>query len=121
MGLVIFLSFLPSLQTDLNSVQYMQPWKRTLYGFSVQLVPSDYVPCLNYTQLHSILCTNHREIREVRMLVLVQLNAKIMNSTEVQNPQHKLDVFGSVLANAKTAHVFQKLSYSLYGLCLFRH
>ena len=37
-----------------------------------------------------------------------------MNSTEVQNPRHKLDV----LACAKPAHVFQKLSYSLCGLCL---
>jgi len=43
-----------------------------------------------------------------------------MNSTEVQNPRRKLDVkvlclsyvFGSVLACAKSAHVFQKLSYS---------
>ena len=49
-----------------------------------------------------------------------------MNSTEVQNPQRKLYdkclclpyVFGSVLACAKSAHVFQKLSYSLCGLCL---
>ena len=35
-----------------------------------------------------------------------------MNSTEVQNPWRKLDVFGSVLACAKSAHVFQKLSYT---------
>ena len=42
----------------------------------------------------------------------------IMNSTKVQNPQRKLDVFGSVLACAKPAHVFQKLSYSLCGFCL---
>ena len=42
----------------------------------------------------------------------------IMNSTEVHNPRRKLDVFGSVLARAKSAHVFQKLSYSLCGLCL---
>jgi len=49
-----------------------------------------------------------------------------MNSTEVQNPRHKLDdkclclsyVFGSILVCAKSAHVFQKLSYSLCGLCL---
>ena len=41
-----------------------------------------------------------------------------MNSTEVQNPRHKLDVFGSVLACAKSDHVFQKLSYSLCGPCL---
>ena len=41
-----------------------------------------------------------------------------MNSTEVQNPRRKLDVFGSVLACAKSAHVFLKLSYSLCGLCL---
>ena len=49
-----------------------------------------------------------------------------MNSTEVQNPRRKLYhkclrlpyVFGSVLACAKSAHVFQKLSYSLCGLCL---
>ena len=46
-----------------------------------------------------------------------------MNSTEVQNPRHGLDdkhsclsnVFGSVLACAKSAHVF---CYSLSGLCL---
>ena len=46
-----------------------------------------------------------------------------MNSTEVQNPRHRLDdkrsclsnVFGSVLACAKSAHVF---CYSLCGLCL---
>ena len=44
--------------------------------------------------------------------------ATLMNSTEVQNPQRKLDVFGSVLACAKPANVFQKLSYSLCGLCL---
>ena len=41
-----------------------------------------------------------------------------MNSTKVQNPQRKLDVFGSVLAYAKPAHVFQNLSYSLCRLCL---
>ena len=42
-----------------------------------------------------------------------------MNSTEVQNPWCKLDdkclglpyVFGSVLACANSAHVFQKLSF----------
>ena len=47
-----------------------------------------------------------------------------MNSTEVQNIRRKLDdeclclsyVFGSVLACAKSPHVFQKLSYSLCGL-----
>ena len=47
-----------------------------------------------------------------------------MNSTEVQNPRHKLDdkcsclsyVFSSILACAKSAHVFQKPSYSLCGL-----
>ena len=46
-----------------------------------------------------------------------------MNSTEVQNPRHRLDdkcsclsnVFGSVLACAKSAHMF---CYSLCGLCL---
>ena len=45
-----------------------------------------------------------------------------MNSTEVQNPRCKLDdkclclsyVFGSVLACAKSAHVFQKLSYFIW-------
>ena len=49
-----------------------------------------------------------------------------MNSTGVQNPRRKLDgkclclsyVFSSVLACAKSAHVFQKLSDSLCGLCL---
>ena len=41
-----------------------------------------------------------------------------MNSTEVQNPRRKLDVFSSLLACAKSDHVFQKLSYSLCGLCL---
>ena len=41
-----------------------------------------------------------------------------LNSTEVQNPRRKLDVFSSVLACAKSDHVFQKLSYSLHGLCL---
>ena len=41
-----------------------------------------------------------------------------MNSTEVQNPRRKLDVFGSVLACAKSDHVFQKLSYSLCRLVL---
>jgi len=47
-----------------------------------------------------------------------------MNSTEVQNPRRKLDdkflsyVFGSVFACAKSAHMFQKLSYSLCGLSL---
>ena len=47
-------------------------------------------------------------------------NAKTqsMNSNEVQNPRNKLGVFGSVLASAKSDHVFQKLSYSLCGLCL---
>ena len=48
-----------------------------------------------------------------------------MNSTEVQNPQRKLDdkclclsyVFSFVLVCAKSAHVFQKLSYLLCGLC----
>ena len=43
----------------------------------------------------------------------------VMNSTEVQNPWRKLDdelpyVFSSVLACAKSAHMFQKLSYSLF-------
>ena len=38
-----------------------------------------------------------------------------MNSNEVQNPLHKLDVYGSV---QKSDYVFQKLSYSLYGPCL---
>ena len=42
-----------------------------------------------------------------------------MISAEVQNPRCKLDVFRSVLACAKSAHMFQKLSYSLCGLCLF--
>ena len=49
-----------------------------------------------------------------------------LNSTEVQNPRRKLNdkclclsyVFSSVLACAKSAHVFQKLSYLLCGLCL---
>ena len=48
-----------------------------------------------------------------------------MNSTEVQNPRCKLNdkclclscAFGSVLVCAKSAHVFQKLSYLLCGLC----
>ena len=42
----------------------------------------------------------------------------LMNSTEVQNPRRKLDVFGSLFACAKSDQVFQKLSYSLCGLCL---
>ena len=42
----------------------------------------------------------------------------LMNSTEVQNPRCKLDVFGSVLACVKSDHVFQKLSYPLCRLCL---
>ena len=33
--------------------------------------------------------------------------ASVMNSTEVQNPRRKLDVFGSVLACAKSAHCFR--------------
>ena len=49
-----------------------------------------------------------------------------MNTTEEQNPRHKLDdkclwlsyVFSSVLACAKSAHVFQKLSHSLRRHCL---
>ena len=49
---------------------------------------------------------------------------KKMNSTKVQNPRHKLDdkclclsyVFSSVLACAKFAHVFQKLS-SRFAVC----
>ena len=41
-----------------------------------------------------------------------------MKSTEMQNPWCKQDVFSSVLAWAKSAHMFQKLSYSLCGLCL---
>ena len=49
-----------------------------------------------------------------------------MNSTEVQNPRHKLDdkcsclsyVFVSVLVYAMSAHVFWKLPYLLSGLCL---
>ena len=41
---------------------------------------------------------------------------RIMNSTEVQNPRHKLNVFSSVLACAKPDHMFQKLSYSICGL-----
>ena len=39
-----------------------------------------------------------------------------MNSTEVQNPRHKLNVFSSVLACAKPDHMLQKLSYSICGL-----
>ena len=38
-----------------------------------------------------------------------------MNSTEVQNPRRKLDVFGPVLVCAKPAHVFQKLSYTRFA------
>ena len=47
-----------------------------------------------------------------------------MNSTEVQNPRRKLHdkiiigLFGFVPAYAKSAHVFQKLSYLLCRLCL---
>ena len=41
-----------------------------------------------------------------------------MNSTEVQNPRCKLDVFSFVLACAKSDHMFWKHSYSLCGLCL---
>ena len=48
----------------------------------------------------------------------LKVTVKKMNSTEVQNPWCKLVVFDSVLACAKTAHVFQKLSYSLCGLAL---
>ena len=45
----------------------------------------------------------------------------VMNSTEVRNPRRKLDdklpyVFSSVLACAKSAHMFQKLSYLLCRL-----
>ena len=36
----------------------------------------------------------------------------------MQNPRRKLDAFSSVLACAKSAHVFQKLSYPLCELCL---
>ena len=36
----------------------------------------------------------------------------------MQSPRRKLDVFASVLACEKSAHMFQKLSYLLYGLCL---
>ena len=41
---------------------------------------------------------------------LLKRVASEMNSTEVQNPRCKLDVFGSVLACAKSAHAFQELS-----------
>ena len=41
-----------------------------------------------------------------------------MNSTKVQNPRCKLDVFGFCFICAKPAHVFQKLSYLLCRLCL---
>ena len=40
----------------------------------------------------------------------------IVNSTEVQNPRSKLDVFGSVLACAKSDHVFCELCLSLSSL-----
>ena len=36
-----------------------------------------------------------------------------MNSTEVQNPRRKLDVFGSVLACAKSDHVSEALLLAL--------
>ena len=61
------------------------------------------------------------------VLLIVVVATCIMNSTEVQTPQRKLDekclclpyVFGSVPACAiKSAHMFQELSYSLRGLCL---
>ena len=42
----------------------------------------------------------------------------VMNSTNVQNPRHKLGVFSSVIASAKSDHMFQKLSNSLCWLCL---
>ena len=41
-----------------------------------------------------------------------------MNSTEVQNPRRKLDVFSSVFACAKSDHVFQKLLLALRTLSL---
>ena len=51
-----------------------------------------------------------------------ETSTQTMNSTKVQNPQRKLDVFSSVLVCAKSDHVFQKLSYSLCRLCLsLRH
>ena len=43
---------------------------------------------------------------------------KSMNSTEVQNPRCKLDVFGSVLACAKSAHVSEALLLALRTLSL---
>ena len=41
-----------------------------------------------------------------------------MNSTEVENPRRKLMCLVLFLPVQKSAHVFQKLSYSLCGLCL---
>ena len=53
--------------------------------------------------------------QRARFLVCISLPPGSMSNTEAQNPRRKLDVFGSVLACAKPAHVFQKLSYSLCG------
>ena len=82
-------------------------------------------------QLHNLMFVfilgkcSENSLRTVVILRLIQLtfsDLKLMNNTdsEVQNPQRKLDdkclclsyVFGSVLACAKSAHVFQKLSYT---------
>ena len=56
-------------------------------------------------------CTGHSEVKQ-------GTSTRTMNSTEVQNPRRKLDVFSSVLACAKSDDVFQNLSYSLCGPCL---
>ena len=52
-----------------------------------------------------------------------KIGTRIMNSTDVQNPRRKLDVFGSVLACAKSAQarVSEALLLALRTVSLFCH
>ena len=56
-------------------------------------------------------CTGHSEVKQ-------GTSTRTMNSTEVQNPRCKVDVFSSVLACAKSDLVFQKLLLALRTLSL---
>ena len=66
--------------------------------------------CLVCLKCYLKLCTLKDWSGYLLVNIHTPITSKIMNSTEVQNPWRKLDVFGSVLPFAKSDHVFQKLS-----------
>ena len=94
----------------------MVRWQRTMAVFCRS--SRDSREDREFYQAKTVIHVFRRSSASVYWRYVYVITVPKMNSTEVQNPRRKLDVFGSVLACAKSAHVFQKLSYSLCCLCL---